>query len=1022
MMTYAILRERGIRHLERMTGRSWTDFNTHDPGITLLEALCYALTDLFYRTDFDVADLLADGGSDPYASFHAPAELLTTRAVTLDDLRRVVLDVEGVKNAWIEPVQEFIPGRFVPLEGLYRVVVDASAEREGIHVRREVGRRLHKHRGLCEDFTDVVVLDPLKVRVDAKVEIGRVDDPAITYAQILDAIAEVISPTIPFATLAERLASGATMEEIFEGPLLEHGFITDEALENAFRREAIHSSDIVHAVMDVPGVRAVTEVIMRSGDGSDSWSLAIPPERAPRLDRVFSRITLRSGGMPVVIGAPPPAPVAPPRIKIGPRAGIENPPFRNRNIGAYHSVQHHLPDIYGIGEVGLPDSAPPERKAQARQLQAYLMLFDQLMANHLAQLAHVKDLFSLHPAKSESAKRTYFTQTVDEPTLGLSAVATATQVALAEMSEGHADYVARKHRFLNHLLARFAENLNDRYSAAADESLDPIEELLHHKQIFLAEYPRISGSRGNGFDSLGPWGTANPSGLEERVRFKLGLLGDRVEDREEMVVIEHVHTRPSQLHQFDWLVERLPALLADPYSLVLTFVIPGNRGRFAKLDEGQYPFRELVEMTLRSQTPAHLGTYVIWLDDAEWNEFQEAHTEWRRRRREHIASKLGISLGLDPRRRATILDLPLVPGYSAVTGDEPVVLNYGQFVRVQVDGTQEGGATYSLIRYSDKETISVAPIEGNGKSIILTSVPLYEDLIIRVPVERLFDDGILLDAVRTVKVRANPAVDVVVINDFLDPATTPKITVHQSQASVKYSVYARKLKDADFFPEGDSAQLSVNVPAIEGISSAETYHFVSPPKKDAWNAAEFVIMSPVIAGNGGDLHIPLLNTDGDYVAILRAHKDHGATPPEATDVQITKPLVLFARPGTAANLVLTRIDDGSIAVTGGEPGVLYYFFDPISNALLGRPAYFYRHGDTDGALNRGLDQVRLQRDFVVARGPIAENADRATTPALEPVVQLSAIPANHTVKVLAVRARTGVAWSSPKTMVIQTVP
>jgi len=299
MLTYATLRERGIRHLERMTGRSWTDFNTHDPGITLLEALCYTLTDLFYRTDFDVSDLLADAGCNPYASFHEPAELLTTRAVTIDDLRRIVLDVEGVKNAWIESVEEFTPGRIVPLTGLYRVVVEASSEREGVQVRREVGRKLHSNRGLCEDFTDVVVLDPIKVRVDAKVEIGRVDDPAVTYAQILDAISEIISPTIPFATLAERLATGATMEEVFDGPLLQHGFITDEALANAYRREAIHSSDIVHAVMDVPGVRAVTEVVMRAGEQSDTWSLKIPPERAPRLDRVFSKITLKSAWKPV---------------------------------------------------------------------------------------------------------------------------------------------------------------------------------------------------------------------------------------------------------------------------------------------------------------------------------------------------------------------------------------------------------------------------------------------------------------------------------------------------------------------------------------------------------------------------------------------------------------------------------------------------------------------------------------------------------------------------------------------------
>ena len=45
-MDYAFLRQEGIRWLEQLAGDQWTDFNTHDPGITILEQLCYALTDL----------------------------------------------------------------------------------------------------------------------------------------------------------------------------------------------------------------------------------------------------------------------------------------------------------------------------------------------------------------------------------------------------------------------------------------------------------------------------------------------------------------------------------------------------------------------------------------------------------------------------------------------------------------------------------------------------------------------------------------------------------------------------------------------------------------------------------------------------------------------------------------------------------------------------------------------------------------------------------------------------------------
>ena len=56
-MDYATLRKEGIRLLERMSGGEWTDFNAHDPGITLLEQLCYVLSDFAYRTGHAIPDL-----------------------------------------------------------------------------------------------------------------------------------------------------------------------------------------------------------------------------------------------------------------------------------------------------------------------------------------------------------------------------------------------------------------------------------------------------------------------------------------------------------------------------------------------------------------------------------------------------------------------------------------------------------------------------------------------------------------------------------------------------------------------------------------------------------------------------------------------------------------------------------------------------------------------------------------------------------------------------------------------------
>jgi hypothetical protein len=52
--------------LGRLCGDQWSDFNSHDPGITILEQLCYAITDLAYRSNFPIADLIATGGMEAW--------------------------------------------------------------------------------------------------------------------------------------------------------------------------------------------------------------------------------------------------------------------------------------------------------------------------------------------------------------------------------------------------------------------------------------------------------------------------------------------------------------------------------------------------------------------------------------------------------------------------------------------------------------------------------------------------------------------------------------------------------------------------------------------------------------------------------------------------------------------------------------------------------------------------------------------------------------------------------------------
>lgn len=122
-MDYELLRAEGIRHLEELASHIWTDFNAHDPGITILEVLCYAITDLGYRANLPIADLLASPNADK--SFFAPLDMLSNRAFTANDYRKLFIDVNAVKNAWVykhysSPIADEPPH----LNGLYLLLVE----------------------------------------------------------------------------------------------------------------------------------------------------------------------------------------------------------------------------------------------------------------------------------------------------------------------------------------------------------------------------------------------------------------------------------------------------------------------------------------------------------------------------------------------------------------------------------------------------------------------------------------------------------------------------------------------------------------------------------------------------------------------------------------------------------------------------------------------------------------------------------------------------------------------------------
>ena len=126
---FAGLRRQGLEYAQQLSGEIWTDYNLHDPGVTILEQLCFSLTDLLYRTGYAVPDQLtnADGELDyPALGLYTPEEIFPSRAVTVHDYRSILFsEIPEIENVWLENIsagKNSVGERQGP-SGLYRILV-----------------------------------------------------------------------------------------------------------------------------------------------------------------------------------------------------------------------------------------------------------------------------------------------------------------------------------------------------------------------------------------------------------------------------------------------------------------------------------------------------------------------------------------------------------------------------------------------------------------------------------------------------------------------------------------------------------------------------------------------------------------------------------------------------------------------------------------------------------------------------------------------------------------------------------
>lgn len=89
---FDFLREEGMKLIRAVSADTWSDHNYHDPGISLWEAYCYAITEMGLRTGMQMRDLIASDISGRKQDFFSAGEILPVAPLTIKDFRKVLID------------------------------------------------------------------------------------------------------------------------------------------------------------------------------------------------------------------------------------------------------------------------------------------------------------------------------------------------------------------------------------------------------------------------------------------------------------------------------------------------------------------------------------------------------------------------------------------------------------------------------------------------------------------------------------------------------------------------------------------------------------------------------------------------------------------------------------------------------------------------------------------------------------------------------------------------------------------
>ncbi|MCD8193546.1 MAG: hypothetical protein LUD74_03175, partial [Tannerellaceae bacterium] len=162
---YARLQKESITLLQQLCGEQWSDFNAHDPGITLAEITNYALYELDHQLNLPFEAYIQLTGNALSGLPDADTLSVPTLTTPADYEQLIFIQADQVSRCKVT---------YTP-EGYYRIMLTVIPGTDHELIKTQISCLYHANRNLCE------MLDQIEITGEAPRPILSPAHPGITF-------------------------------------------------------------------------------------------------------------------------------------------------------------------------------------------------------------------------------------------------------------------------------------------------------------------------------------------------------------------------------------------------------------------------------------------------------------------------------------------------------------------------------------------------------------------------------------------------------------------------------------------------------------------------------------------------------------------------------------------------------------------------------------------------------------------------------------------------------------------------